>query len=192
MRRVGDDWSALSRVVGYAREEIRVSKATIITNRGSFTAELMPDHAPKTVANFVDLADGRRPWKDPASGETRTQPLYDGTVFHRVIDGFMIQGGDPTGTGTGGPGYTFEDECPPDGPTFNQVGRLAMANAGPNTNGSQFFVTVTETPWLNGRHTIFGQVTDGYDVVESIAKVPTGPHDRPVDDVVIERIQISE
>jgi peptidyl-prolyl cis-trans isomerase A (cyclophilin A) len=102
----------------------------------------------------------------------------------------MIQGGDPTGTGTGDPGYRFGDECPPDGPTFNQPGRLAMANAGPNTNGSQFFITVAETPWLNGRHTIFGQVTDGYEVVESISGVATGPMDRPLEDIVIERIDI--
>jgi peptidyl-prolyl cis-trans isomerase A (cyclophilin A) len=106
-------------------------------------------------------------------------------------DGFMIQGGDPAGTGTGGPGYTFEDECPPNGPTFNQAGRLAMANAGANTNGSQFFVTVGYTPWLNGKHTIFGQVTEGNDVVEAIANLPTRGQDRPVDDVVIERIEIS-
>jgi peptidyl-prolyl cis-trans isomerase A (cyclophilin A) len=152
----------------------------------------MPDHAPKTVENFVDLASGRRSWTDPRDGTTKSEPLYDGTIFHRVIDGFMIQGGDPAGTGTGGPGYAFDDECPPGGPTFNQVGRVAMANAGPNTNGSQFFVTVAETPWLNGRHTIFGQVTEGYEVVEAIAGVQTGPDDRPVADVAIERIEIVE
>jgi len=166
--------------------------ATFVTNQGSFTAILMPDHAPKTVENFVNLATGGREWTDPRDGQTKEEPLYPGTIFHRVIDGFMIQGGDPTGTGMGGPGYTFEDECPPDGPTFNQVGRLAMANAGPGTNGSQFFVTVTETPHLNGRHTIFGQVTDGYEVVESIARVKTRSQDRPADDVVIERIDITE
>jgi peptidyl-prolyl cis-trans isomerase A (cyclophilin A) len=169
-----------------------MSSATIVTNQGSFTAELMPQHAPKTVANFTELASGSREWKDPRDGQTKSESLYGGTIFHRVIEGFMIQGGDPTGTGTGGPGYTFEDETPPNGPTFNQVGRLAMANAGPNTNGSQFFVTVAETPWLNGRHTIFGQVTDGYDVVEAISKLPTGAQDRPIDDVVIERIEISD
>jgi peptidyl-prolyl cis-trans isomerase A (cyclophilin A) len=169
-----------------------MTTATIVTNRGSFTAQLMPDHAPKTVENFVDLASGRRSWTDPRDGATKSEPLYDGTIFHRVIDGFMIQGGDPAGTGTGGPGYTFDDECPPGGPTFNQVGRLAMANAGPNTNGSQFFVTVAETPWLNGRHTIFGQVTEGYEVVEAISKLPTGSQDRPAEDVVIERIDVNE
>jgi peptidyl-prolyl cis-trans isomerase A (cyclophilin A) len=169
-----------------------VSTATFVTNKGSFTVELMPEHAPKTVANFVELATGAREWTDPTDGVTKQESLYPGTIFHRVIDGFMIQGGDPTGTGMGGPGYVFADECPPDGPTFNQTGRLAMANAGPGTNGSQFFVTVTQTPHLNGKHTIFGQVTEGYDVVEAIAKVKVGAQDRPVEDVVIERIDITE
>jgi peptidyl-prolyl cis-trans isomerase A (cyclophilin A) len=169
-----------------------MTTATIVTNQGSFTVELMPEHAPKTVANFVELATGGREWTDPRDGVPKREPLYPGTVFHRVIDGFMIQGGDPTGTGMGGPGYRFEDECPPDGPTFNQTGRLAMANSGPGTNGSQFFVTVTQTPHLNGKHTIFGQVTEGYDVVETIAKTKTGAQDRPVDDVVIERIDITD
>lgn len=167
-----------------------MSTATFVTNKGSFIVSLMPEHAPKTVENFVGLATGAKPWTDPRDGSAQTGALYPGTMFHRVIDGFMIQGGDPTGTGSGGPGYTFDDECPPDGPTFNQVGRLAMANAGPGTNGCQFFLTVAETPWLNGRHTIFGQVTEGYDVVESIAGLATGGNDRPVDDVVIERIDI--
>lgn len=169
-----------------------MTTATFVTNRGSFAVSLMPEHAPKTVENFVGLARGGKEWTDPRDGAAKTDPLYPGTMFHRVIDGFMIQGGDPTGTGTGGPGYRFEDECPPDGPTFNQAGRLAMANAGPGTNGCQFFVTVAETPWLNGRHTIFGQVTEGYDVVEAISKMATGAQDRPVDDVVIERIDIQE
>lgn len=164
--------------------------ATFVTNQGSFTVTLMPEHAPKTVANFVELATGAREWTDPRDGTKKSESLYSGTIFHRVIDGFMLQGGDPAGTGMGGPGYRFEDECPPDGPTFNQVGRLAMANSGPGTNGSQFFVTVAETPWLNGRHTIFGQVTDGYDVVERIGKVATGAQDRPVDEVVLERVEI--
>jgi peptidyl-prolyl cis-trans isomerase A (cyclophilin A) len=169
-----------------------MTTATFVTNQGSFTVTLMPEHAPKSVANFVDLASGRKTWTDPRDGKATNEALYPGTVFHRVIDGFMIQGGDPTGTGTGGPGYTFEDECPPDGPTFNQVGRLAMANAGPGTNGCQFFVTTAETPWLNGKHTIFGQVTDGYDVVDAIGKTKTGPSDRPIEDVVIERIDIAD
>jgi peptidyl-prolyl cis-trans isomerase A (cyclophilin A) len=167
-----------------------MTTATFVTSKGSFTVTLMPEHAPTTVKNFVDLATGGRAWT--SGGTTSSDPMYPGTIFHRVIDGFMIQGGDPEGTGRGGPGYTFEDEVPAGGPTFNQVGRLAMANAGPGTNGSQFFVTVGETPWLNGKHTIFGQVTDGYDVVEAIAKTPVGAQDKPVDDVVIERIDIAE
>ena len=166
--------------------------AEIHTSEGAFTAQLMPEHAPIAVANFVELATGAREWTDPRDGSARTDALYPGTIFHRVIDGFMIQGGDPTGAGTGGPGYLFDDECPSDGPTFNQGGRLAMANAGPGTNGSQFFVTVGPAPWLNGRHTIFGQVTEGYEVVESISNQPTGAQDRPLKDVVIERIDIRE
>jgi peptidyl-prolyl cis-trans isomerase A (cyclophilin A) len=150
----------------------------------------MPEHAPKTVANFVDLATGQREWTDPRDGVSRSEPLYAGTVFHRVIDGFMIQGGDPEGTGRGGPGYRFEDETPADGPRFDKPGLLAMANAGPNTNGSQFFVTVAPTPWLDGRHTIFGEVTEGYDVVEQISKVSTGAQDRPREAITIERVEI--
>jgi peptidyl-prolyl cis-trans isomerase A (cyclophilin A) len=166
--------------------------ATFVTSMGSFTADLMPDHAPQTVENFIGLATGGKGWTDPRDGSEKSGALYPGTIFHRVIDGFMIQGGDPTGTGSGGPGYTFADECPSDGPTFNQVGRLAMANAGPGTNGCQFFVTVGETPWLNGKHTIFGQVTAGYDVVEAISKAPTGAMDRPSADIVVERIDIAD
>jgi peptidyl-prolyl cis-trans isomerase A (cyclophilin A) len=169
-----------------------MSTATFVTSMGSFTVRLMPEHAPKTVANFVDLATGGREWTDPRDGAKKTEPLYPGTIFHRVIGDFMIQGGDPTGTGMGGPGYTFEDEVPADGPRFDRPGLLAMANAGPGTNGSQFFVTVTPTAWLTGKHTIFGEVTEGYDVVEAIAKAPTGPQDRPKTDVVIERIDIAD
>ena len=167
-------------------------KATFVTSMGSFTVSLMPDHAPETVANFIALATGTKEWTDPRDGKKTTEPLYAGTVFHRVIDGFMIQGGDPTGTGTGGPGYTFKDEVGPGTPRFNQVGRLAMANAGPGTNGCQFFVTVTETPHLNDRHTIFGQVVEGYEVVQAIAEVQTDPSDRPRTPVTIERIDIEE
>jgi peptidyl-prolyl cis-trans isomerase A (cyclophilin A) len=166
--------------------------ATFHTSLGSFTVRLMPEHAPETVENFVGLATGAREWVDPRDGVRRTEPLYDGTVFHRVIDGFMVQGGDPTGTGRGGPGYRFEDECPPGGPAFDRPGLLAMANAGPDTNGCQFFVTVAPAPWLTGRHTIFGEVTEGYEVVEAISKVPTGPMDRPLADVVLERVEIAE
>ncbi|MGI8479856.1 MAG: peptidylprolyl isomerase [Gaiellaceae bacterium] len=160
------------------------------TNQGSFSVRLMPEHAPNTVENFVGLATGGKGWDDPRDGQRKSTALYPGTIFHRVIPGFMVQGGDPTGTGMGGPGYQFEDECPPDGPGFDQAGLLAMANSGPNTNGSQFFVTVAPAPWLDGKHTIFGVVTEGYDVVENIAGVKTGQQDRPLDDVVIERIAV--
>ena len=166
--------------------------ATFVTNRGTFKAKLMPEHAPKTVSNFVDLATGGRSWKDPRDGAEKTEPLYNGTIFHRVIPDFMIQGGDPTGTGMGGPGYQFEDEVPADGPSFDRKGLLAMANAGPNTNGSQFFVTLAPTTWLTGKHTIFGEVTEGLDVVESIGGVTTGPQDKPTEDVVIEKIEIED
>ena len=166
--------------------------ARFVTNKGTFTATLMPEHAPQTVANFIDLATGKREWKDPRDGQRKSEPLYDGTLFHRVIPDFMIQGGDPAGTGMGGPGYRFEDEVPPGGPSFDRPGLLAMANSGPNTNGSQFFVTVAATKWLTGKHTIFGEVTDGMDVVEAIATVPTGAQDRPKDDVVLERVEIED
>ena len=169
-----------------------MSTATIVTNKGQFTVRLMPDHAPKTVENFTQLASGGREWTDPRDRQTKSEALYPRTVFHRVIDGFMIQGGDPTGTGTGGPGYRFEDECPPGAPGFDKPGLLAMANAGPGTNGSQFFVTVAPAPWLTGKHTIFGEVTEGYEVVEAISKAPTGTQDRPREDVVIERIEIAD
>jgi peptidyl-prolyl cis-trans isomerase A (cyclophilin A) len=169
-----------------------MTTATFVTTMGSFTARLMPDHAPKTVANFVELATGRREWTDPRDGSRSSSPLYDGTVFHRVISDFMIQGGDPLGTGTGGPGYRFEDEVPASGPRFDRPGLVAMANAGPGTNGSQFFVTVTPTEWLTGKHTIFGEVTDGYDTIEAISRVETGPQDRPAEPVVLERVEIAE
>ena len=165
--------------------------ATFHTNKGSFTVRLMPDHAPKTIENFVGLATGSKRWTDPRDGAEKQEPLYPGTIFHRVISGFMVQGGDPTGTGRGGPGYEFEDEVS-GGPSFDRPGLLAMANAGPDTNGSQFFVTVAPTPWLDGRHTIFGEVTEGYDVIEAIAGVATGAQDRPVDDIVIDRIEITD
>ena len=166
--------------------------ATFITSEGSFTVKLFPDHAPKTVANFLELAQGQREWKDPRDNQKKSDRLYDGTVFHRVIPDFMIQGGDPEGTGMGGPGYTFEDETPAGGPSFDRPGLLAMANAGPNTNGSQFFVTVAATPWLTGRHTIFGEVTDGMDVVEAISMAATGRNDKPMKDIVLQKVEISE
>jgi len=166
--------------------------ARFVTSQGSFDVRLMPEHAPLTVSNFVDLATGKREWTDPRDRQRKTDPLYSGTVFHRVIKDFMIQGGDPEGTGRGGPGYRFEDECPPGGPKFDRPGLLAMANAGPGTNGSQFFVTVVPTPWLTGKHTIFGEVTEGMDVVNAIAKSATGPQDRPKTEIVLERVEIEE
>jgi peptidyl-prolyl cis-trans isomerase A (cyclophilin A) len=169
-----------------------MTTATFVTSMGAFTVRLMPDHAPNTVANFVALATGGKEWTDPRDGSRSSDRLYDGTIFHRVIDNFMIQGGDPAGTGRGGPGFRFDDEVPADGPRFDRPGLLAMANAGPGTNGCQFFVTTTATDWLTGKHTIFGEVTDGYDVVEAISKVPTGSQDKPSTDVVLERIDIGE
>ncbi|MDA8321161.1 MAG: peptidylprolyl isomerase [Actinomycetota bacterium] len=165
--------------------------ATLRTNRGDIVVRLFPDHAPKTVRNFVDLAEGTREWTDPRTRTTGTAKLYDGTIFHRVIADFMIQGGDPLGTGTGGPGYRFADEFHPD-LTFNRPYLLAMANAGPGTNGSQFFITTVPTPWLTGKHTIFGEVISGSEIVDAISKVPTGRNDRPVDDVVLESVTIEQ
>jgi peptidyl-prolyl cis-trans isomerase A (cyclophilin A) len=167
--------------------------ATLHTNHGDILINLLPDHAPKTVANFVGLANGTKEYADPQTGEKTTGNFYDGLTFHRVIDGFMIQGGDPTGTGRGGPGYKFGDEFHPE-LSFNKPYLLAMANAGPGTNGSQFFITVTPTPHLNRRHTIFGEVADqsSRDVVDEIARVKIGRNDRPVEPVVIESVDISE
>ncbi|WP_059010128.1 peptidylprolyl isomerase [Streptomyces specialis] len=166
--------------------------ATLKTNRGDIEVRLFPNHAPKTVKNFVELAEGTREWVNPATGVKSTEKLYDGTVFHRVISGFMIQGGDPLGNGTGGPGYKFGDEIHPD-LSFNRPYLLAMANAGPGTNGSQFFITVAPTTWLTGKHTIFGEVASpaGQQVVDAIATTATdGRTDRPVQDVVIESVVI--
>ena len=168
-------------------------EATIHTNKGDIRLELFPEQAPNTVKNFTSLAQGEREWIDPTNGQPTSRPLFNGTIFHRVIDGFMIQGGDPLGTGTGGPGYQFNDEIHPD-LTFSKPYLLAMANAGPGTNGSQFFITTVETPWLNGRHTIFGEVTDeaSKKVVDAIEGVETGFQDRPVKDVVISSIDIEK
>ncbi|MFB8029161.1 peptidylprolyl isomerase [Streptomyces sp. NPDC056465] len=166
--------------------------ATLKTSQGDIVVRLLPNHAPRTVKNFVELATGEREWTDPATGRKSTDKLYDGTVFHRVISGFMIQGGDPLGNGTGGPGYEFGDEFHPD-LAFTKPYLLAMANAGPGTNGSQFFVTVSPTAWLTGKHTIFGEVADeaGRKVVDAIAAAPTNPRtDRPLQDVVIESVVI--
>jgi peptidyl-prolyl cis-trans isomerase A (cyclophilin A) len=150
---------------------------------------LYPDHAPKTVRNFVELAEGTREWTDPVTRKSAQAKLYDGTIFHRVIPNFMIQGGDPLGTGTGGPGYKFADECHPD-LSFDRPYLLAMANAGPGTNGSQFFITTVPTPWLTGKHTIFGEVVEGSGVVDEISQVQTSRGDRPVQDVVLESVEI--
>jgi peptidyl-prolyl cis-trans isomerase A (cyclophilin A) len=166
--------------------------ATLKTSQGDIEIRLFPDHAPKTVKNFVELAKGEREWVHPETGAKTTDRLYDGTVFHRVIEGFMIQGGDPLGNGTGGPGYKFADECHPD-LAFTKPYLLAMANAGPGTNGSQFFITVGPTTWLTGKHTIFGEVANdaGQKVVDTIAATQTNPRtDRPVNDVVIESVVI--
>jgi len=163
--------------------------ATLRTSQGPVVIRLFPDHAPKTVRNFVELAEGGREWTDPRTGRTTTARLYDGTVFHRVIPDFMIQGGDPLGSGRGGPGYRFADEIHPD-LVFDRPYLLAMANAGPGTNGSQFFITVAPTPWLNGKHTIFGEVLEGADVVDAISRVKTGSQDRPAEDVTIESVTV--
>lgn len=166
--------------------------ATLKTNHGDINVRLFPNHAPKTVKNFVGLATGEQEWTNPETGQKTSDKLYDGTVFHRVISGFMLQGGDPLGNGTGGPGYQFADEFHPD-LAFNKPYLLAMANAGPGTNGSQFFITVAPTAWLTGKHTIFGEVVDpaSQKVVDEIAAVQTNPRtDRPVNDVVIESVVV--
>ncbi|MPZ91232.1 MAG: peptidylprolyl isomerase [Actinobacteria bacterium] len=175
-----------------SKQEEIMPNATFVTSEGTFKTKLLADSAPITVANFVDLANGKREWRDPRDNERKSDKLYDGTIFHRVIPEFMIQGGDPLGSGMGGPGYKFEDELPPGGPKFDKPGLLAMANAGPNSNGSQFFVTVIPTPWLNNKHTIFGEVTEGMDVINKISTLPTGAQDRPQTDVVLERVEIEE
>ncbi len=172
-------------------------KATLNTSLGEIVVELFPNHAPTTVSNFVELAKGEREWTDPATGEKTTRPLYDGVIFHRIIPGFMIQGGDPLGQGIGGPGYEFDDEIHPE-LDFSAPYKLAMANAGKRlgrgTNGSQFFITVAPTTWLHGKHTIFGEVTDDASkaVVDAIAAVSTGAQDRPVEDVVINSVTVED
>ena len=166
--------------------------ATLHTSNGDITVNLFPNEAPKTVANFVGLATGEQAYSEPNAKGGTSGPFYDGTIFHRVIAGFMLQTGDPTGTGRGGPGYQFADEFHPD-LRFDRPYLLAMANAGPGTNGSQFFITVAPTTWLNRKHTIFGEVADqaSRDVVDSIAAASTGPGDRPVQDIVIEKVTVN-
>jgi len=166
---------------------------TMKTTEGDIVIHLFSKEAPKTVANFVGLASGEKEWRDPKTGKVSTARAYDQTIFHRVIAGFMIQGGDPTGTGTGEPGYTFADETS-NGKKFDKVGLLAMANRGPGTNGMQWFITVSTPNYLDGKHTIFGEVVSGYDVVEKISKVPTGAdgRDKPNTTVVLKSLQISD
>ena len=161
----------------------------IITEYGNIIIELYETIAPKTVKNFVDLSLGQKEWIEASSGQKVKKNFYDGLIFHRVIPGFMIQSGCPMRDGTGGPGYTFEDECVAE-VKFDVEGRFAMANRGPNTNGSQFFITVAPTPWLDMRHTIFGQVITGMDVVNKIATVPRDNRDKPLTDVEIKKVLI--
>jgi len=160
------------------------------TSKGKIKIELFEGYAPKTVANFIGLASGTKEFTNPKTGKKEKSPFYDGLIFHRVIPGFMIQGGCPLGTGTGGPGYTFEDETKGNPKKHTKPGILSMANAGPNTNGSQFFLTVAETPWLDGKHTVFGEVVEGMDVVNNISKVSRDPRDKPLEDVKLNSVKI--
>ena len=163
--------------------------ADFTTSEGNFSIRLNDQETPKTVENFVGLAEGTKEWTDPRSNQKVKAPYYDGIVFHRVIDGFMIQGGDPLGKGIGGPGYEFEDEFHPS-LRHTKAGILSMANRGPNTNGGQFFITLGPTPHLDNRHSVFGEVVEGMDVVRKIGSTKVGPQDRPVKDVVIESVKI--
>ena len=164
--------------------------ATLNTSEGKIVCRLYENDAPITVKNFTDLAEGKRPWTDSVSGKGGSGPLYSGTIFHRVIPNFMVQCGDPSGTGMGGPGYRFQDETKGSPHSLNMDGNLAMANAGRNTNGSQFFITVVPTTWLTGKHTSFGEVVEGQEVANKIANVPRGRHDKPNKDVVLESVTI--
>ena len=164
--------------------------AHFTTSEGNFTARLFDAETPNTVANFTGLADGSKEWTDPRSGRKVKQPYFNGTVFHRVIDGFMIQGGDPLGQGTGGPGYTFADEFHPK-LKHDKAGILSMANRGPNTNGGQFFITLAATPWLDNKHSVFGEIAEGMDVVKKIGGIATSkPGDRPVKPITVESVRI--
>jgi peptidyl-prolyl cis-trans isomerase A (cyclophilin A) len=164
--------------------------AVFNTSEGKIVCRLFEKEAPKTVANFIELAEGTREWTHPVGNKKSKNKLYDGTIFHRVIPDFMIQGGDPAGTGFGGPGYQFEDETKGSPHSFNAKGKLAMANSGPNTNGSQFFITVAATTWLTGKHTIFGEVVEGQAIVDKISTVARDHQDKPKTPVVIESLQI--
>ena len=164
--------------------------AHFTTSEGKFTIQLFDQEAPKTVENFVGLAEGTKEWTDPRTGKKGNAPYYNGTIFHRIIDAFMIQGGDPLGQGTGGPGYKFADEFSPKR-RHSKAGILSMANSGPNTNGGQFFITLVATPWLDDKHSVFGEVTEGMDVVNKIGKVATSkPGDRPLKPITIESVTI--
>ena len=163
--------------------------AKVVTTEGNFTIRLFDQEAPRTVENFVGLAEGTKQWSDPRTNQKVQQPYYNGTIFHRVIDGFMIQGGDPLGQGIGGPGYNFADEFHPK-LRHNKAGILSMANRGPNTNGGQFFITRAPTPHLDDRHAVFGEVIAGMDVISKIGKTKTGDRDRPVKDIVIQAVTI--
>jgi len=160
------------------------------TTQGAIVVRLFETDAPVTVKNFIELAEGSREWSHPTTREKSNNPLYNGTVFHRVIPDFMIQGGDPTGTGMGGPGYKFQDETKGSPHSFDKKGKLAMANSGPNTNGSQFFITVAPTAWLTGNHTIFGEVVEGQDIADKISKLPRNRQDKPDTDVVLNSVKI--
>ncbi len=178
--------------VEYVTEQTPAARRAVLhTNHGDITVDLFPDHAPKTVANFAELAEGSREWVHPQTRQKTTDKLYDGTIFHRIIPNFMIQGGDPLGQGTGGPGYRFGDEFHPD-LAFTKPYLLAMANAGPGTNGSQNIITTAATPWLTGKHTIFGEVADdaSRSVVDALGNVPTARGDRPLEDVVLESVEV--
>jgi peptidyl-prolyl cis-trans isomerase A (cyclophilin A) len=166
--------------------------ATFDTTEGTIVCRLFEKEAPKTVANFVELAEGKREWTHPNTRKKTTERLYDGTVFHRVIPNFMIQGGDPQGTGMGGPGYKFEDETKGSPHKFDVAGKLAMANSGPNTNGSQFFITVAPTSWLTGKHTIFGEVVDGQATVDKITSAARDAQDRPRKEIKLSAVKIEE
>jgi peptidyl-prolyl cis-trans isomerase A (cyclophilin A) len=191
-------WGLVAVLVGFAAaadqgKEKTVAEplyATFKTSQGTIVIRLFEDKAPKTVENFVGLASGTKEWTDPKTGEKVKRPLYNGTIFHRVIPNFMIQGGDPLGRGTGGPGYRFADEFSPD-LKHSKPGILSMANSGPNTNGSQFFITTVPTPHLDNRHSVFGEVVQGLDVVVAIGNVPRGAGDRPLKDVVLQEVVIS-